>query len=101
MSRPLKSRPPASDFGETTALDALAFLSADEGRLERFLALSGLGPNNLRRAAAAPGFLSAILDYVINNDILLVEFAGHSGLKPEDVLRAAASLEVHRPTDEY
>jgi hypothetical protein len=71
----------------------LAWLAADETRLERFLALSGLGPQNLRKAAANPGFLSAILDYLASNEALLVDFSRDTARNPEDVARAHAALQ--------
>ncbi|MGD0642847.1 MAG: DUF3572 domain-containing protein [Roseiarcus sp.] len=78
--------------GESVAIAAIGFLAADESRLERFLALSGLGPHNLRRAAADPGFLVAVLDYVAADERLLVAFAADQGLDPAAVARAKESL---------
>jgi hypothetical protein len=77
---------------QTTAISALGFLAADETRLERFLALSGLGPHNLRRAAADSGFLAAVLDYIVADERLLVAFAAQEGLQPAAVVRARESL---------
>jgi Protein of unknown function (DUF3572) len=74
------------------AIEALAWLAADESRLERFLSLSGLGPQNLRKAAADPRFLTAILDYLASNEALLLDFAGDSGHRPEEVASAHAAL---------
>ncbi len=79
-------------FAEEAAIAALGFLAADDARLERFLALSGLGPHNLRRAAADPAFLSAVLDYVAADEALLVAFAERQGWPPEDVMTARARL---------
>ena len=78
--------------GESMAIAALGFLAVEELRLERFLALSGLGPHNLRRAAADPGFLVAVLDYVAADERLLVAFAAEQGLDPGAILRARESL---------
>lgn len=78
--------------GTETAIEALAWLAADKDRLERFLALSGLGPQNLRKAAAEPRFLAAILDYLASNEALLVAFARDSARSPEEVARAHAAL---------
>ncbi len=78
--------------GTETAIEALAWLAADEHRLERFLALSGLGPQNLRKAADEPRFLAAILDYLASDEALLVGFARDSARSPEDVARAHAAL---------
>jgi hypothetical protein len=70
------------------AVEALGFLAADGARLERFLAVTGLGPHNLRRAAADPGFLHSVLDYLAADERLIVAFAAETGRKPEDVMRA-------------
>lgn len=74
------------------AIAALGFLATDPERLERFLALSGLGPHNLRRAAADPGFLSAVLDYIVGDERLLLAFAQDQRLPPAEVVRARDAL---------
>ncbi len=86
--------PPSTGFkgGAETAIEALAWLAADQTRLERFLALSGLGPENLRRAAAEPRFLAAVLDYLASDEALLIAFARDSARRPEEVARARAAL---------
>src|SRR5208283_4286708 len=76
------------ESGRNLAVEALGFLAADGARLERFLAVTGLGPHNLRRAAADPGFLVSVLDYLAADERLLVAFAAEAGRKPEDVMRA-------------
>jgi len=96
-------RAPASAGAERAAdiaIEALAWLAADEARLERFLALSGLGPQNLRQAAAEPRFLAAILDYLASNEALLLDFASDSARRPEDVARANAALRGPEPGDD-
>ena len=82
------------------AIEALAWLAGDPTRLERFLALSGLGPQNLRRAAADPGFLGAILDYLAANESLLIEFSTYSKRAPEAIARAQARLAVEKAGDD-
>ena len=82
----------AAEARETLAVEGLAFLAADETRLERFLAVTGLGPHNLRRAAADAGFLVSVLDYIAGDERLLVAFAGESGRRPEDVMRTFEAL---------
>ena len=86
--------PPSPGFegGGETAIAALGWLAADDGRLERFLALSGLGPQNLRKAAAEPRFLAAVLDYLASDEALLVAFARDSARTPEQVAQARAAL---------
>ncbi len=60
------------------------------------LAISGLGPQQLRPAAAEPGFLAGVLDYVSADESLLLGFADHAGIDPADVLRAQAALSGER-----
>ena len=74
------------------AIAALGYLASDAERLEKFLAMSGLGPHNLRRAAADPAFLGAVLDYVVADEKLLVAFAGEQGRSPTLVMRARDAL---------
>jgi hypothetical protein len=77
---------------QTVAIEALGFLAADPERLSRFLALSGLGPHNLREAATSPGFLAAVIDYLAADEPLLIAFAAAQGIDPVDVTRARDRL---------
>lgn len=77
---------------ESLAIEALAFLAADEERLSRFLALSGIDPANIRQAAADPGFLAAVLDYLAGDERLLLMFAEQVGRDPGDVNKALMAM---------
>ncbi len=77
---------------ETVAIAALGFLVADPERLARFLALSGLGPHNLRQAATSPGFLAAVLDHLAADEPLLIAFAAAQGIDPAAVTGARDKL---------
>ena len=79
--------------GESMAVAALSFLAADRERLEKFLSVTGLGPGNLRAAAADPGFYGSILGYLAADERLLVMFAAEEGIPPEQIARALARLE--------
>src|SRR5271165_4201606 len=93
MRAPPRSRSSTGvESGRDLAVEALAFLAANETRLERFLAVTGLGPHNLRRAAADPAFLASVLDYLAADERLLVAFAAETGRQPEDVMRAVEAL---------
>lgn len=84
------SRPSAMtrDAAEALAIEVLGFLAGDPGRLGRFLALTGLGPAQLREAAREPGFLAGILDHIVADERLLLLFADTAGRDPSDVKRA-------------
>ncbi len=70
------------------AIAALAFIAQEPERLGRFLALSGLGPDFLRAAAGQPDFLAGVLDHVLGDETLLLAFAQHADINPEEVTRA-------------
>jgi len=59
------------DTAETIAISALAFLAGDEQRLGRFLALTGMGPAELKAQAHTPRLLAAVLDHVLQDENLL------------------------------
>ena len=82
----------SGEGAQTVAIDALGFLAAEPERLARFLALSGLGPDNLRQAATSPGFLAAVLDHLAADEPLLLAFAAAQGIDPAAVIRARDRL---------
>ena len=73
---------------EQIAVKALGLLASDPERLARFLALTGLGPETIRGAAASPGFLGAVLDYVAADEGLLMALVNEMDEKPETIMRA-------------
>jgi hypothetical protein len=77
---------------ENVALGAFSFITSDEDRLGRFLAISGLQPDNIRSAAAAPGFFAAVLDYVASDEPLLIALAKELNTKPEHIMLAHWTL---------
>jgi hypothetical protein len=89
---PIRENKPQSDNAETVALQALAWIAGDEERLGRFMGLAGLSVDELRARAAEPAFLGGVLDFVLENEALLIEFAQSCTLKPEAVLRLRRQL---------
>jgi len=87
-----KPREKAAAAAETLAIQALAFLGEDTERLGRFLAVTGIGPSDLRTAAAEPQFLAGVMEYLASDEALLVEFANQADLDPEEVARTCAAL---------
>src|SRR6202049_2360545 len=81
-----------SEAATEIAIAALTFLAGETERLERFLALTGLGPQSLRAAAREPSFLLGVLEHVASDETLLLDFTNEGGLNPEDVGRAVAAL---------
>ncbi|WP_395666411.1 DUF3572 domain-containing protein [Methylocella sp.] len=85
-------RAAALERAETLAIEALGHIAGDETTLERFLSLSGLSPETLRAAAAEPGFLAGVLDFLAGDESLLLAFAANAGRDPAEITRARETL---------
>jgi hypothetical protein len=77
---------------ESLAIQALSFIAGEPERLGRFLALSGIDAGAIRSAAAEPGFLLGVLDYIAGDEALLLAFAGQCGIEPATVDAAHRAL---------
>jgi len=92
-----------SHDAETVALQALAFLAADDERLEQFLALTGMAPDQLRaglsESAGRAAILGAVLDHLLGWEALLLDFAAEAGLPPESIPRLRRHLPGAAPLD--
>lgn len=77
---------------EQLAIQALTYLAGDEERLGRFLAVTGLGPDQIRAAAGESGFLAGVLDYLCHDETLLTGFASEAGIDPGDIGKALRVL---------
>ena len=83
----------STNDAETLALSALAATLTDERRAQRFLDLSGIDTEELRRRAAEPALLAAVLRFLEAHEPDLIDVAEAIGAKPEDVVRAREVLE--------
>ncbi|MEM8811614.1 MAG: DUF3572 domain-containing protein [Pseudomonadota bacterium] len=81
-----------AEEADGVAIAALGFMARDPSRLDRFLALTGLTPDSIREAAADPGFLASVLDYMMNDEALLLEFCETEGMVADHVPAAHAAL---------
>jgi hypothetical protein len=77
---------------ESVAISALGFIASDAERLDRFLGLTGIDASEIRTAASSPGFLAAVLDHIMEDERLLVAFAGEAALSPETIPAARHAL---------
>ena len=83
------------EIAENLAIQALSFLAGEPERLGRFLAITGIGPDMSRKAAADPTFLAGVLDHVVTDEPLLVAVAAHAGVTPQTIENAQALLSGH------
>lgn len=86
---------PTQSEAEGLALQALAFLAEEPTRLGRFLSLTGISPNDLRRAADSPETLVAVFDHLMGDESLLLVFAAERGIAAERLAAAHARLSGH------
>lgn len=77
---------------EAIAVRALGFVAGDPELLPRFLAITGIEANSIRRAAAEPGFLAGVLQFVLAHEPTLLRFCDETGTRPGDVGKALKAL---------
>jgi hypothetical protein len=87
-------KPPivSTDAAERLAIQALTFIANDATELGRFLALTGIGPAELRTTAHEPGFLAGVLDHILGYEPLLLAFAKDAEVRPDAVKQARQAL---------
>lgn len=77
---------------EEIGLAALVFMTEDADRLGHFLNDTGFSPDELRSAAGSPETLAAVLDYLLNDESMLMVFAAGADLDPSAIGPARAQL---------
>ena len=81
-----------TDQAESIGVAALLFLASDPQRISGFLTLTGIGPADLRANAHAPDMLAAVLDYLLQDESLLLVFCASEAIPPGDVAPARRTL---------
>ena len=74
------------------AMRALAYISANTDLAGAFLGSAGIGANELRTAAKDPGFAVFVLDFLVQDDQRIIDFAKCDGIAPAEVMRARTLL---------
>lgn len=82
----------SSDSAETLALQALAWLVAQEDLLGLFMGSTGASETDLREAVDNPGFLGSVLDFLMQDDAWIVAFCDAGGLGYDQPAQARAAL---------
>jgi hypothetical protein len=82
----------AREAAESVAIAALAYIAGEPEQLGRFLAITGIGPDQIRQAAREPRFLAGVLEHVMGDERLLMAFAEQSGIEPATIGKAQEAL---------
>ena len=80
------------------AAKALIFIAQDPDRIGGFLALSGMDPADIRERAQDPAFQGGILDHLLTDEPLLLEFADWAEIEPTAVAKNRRHLPGFMPT---
>jgi hypothetical protein len=92
LHRKMQLRKISVEEAEGIALRAFSYITGDDGRMSRFLSISGLRVDTVRIAAESAGFFAGILDYIASDEALLISFAEQEKIKPEHVMQARWTL---------
>jgi len=65
------------------AIRTLTFLAGDAEHMSRFLALSGMGPQDIRDNANEAFFHVALLEHLMCDETLLLTFCGNENIDPQ------------------
>ena len=77
---------------EVLAIQGVSFLASDDDRIARFMANSGMSADSLTHGIHDPAILAGVLDYLLSDDSLLLDFAEYAGVAPETPALARAVL---------
>jgi hypothetical protein len=73
---------------QETAIAVLGWLANDPDLFGRFLALTGVEPQQVRNAINDPGFLAGMLDFLMNHEPTAVAFCEATNTTPEALTAA-------------
>lgn len=82
----------SSDALQEIALQFIGFLVADERRLEALMMNTGLHAQDFTTRAGDPQFRACVLDYALEHENLLLEFAAEAKLEPQSIIAARRKL---------
>ena len=77
---------------ETISIKVLSWLAEDGERLNHFLNASGAAVDSLRTRAQEPEFLGFILDFLMLDDQMILEFCAEKSEQPDSIQHARAML---------
>lgn len=80
------------DRASDLALESLQWIAGDSEQLSRFVALTGVAPDEIRLMIHEAEFQSAILEFLLGNEPTLLAFAASKNLDSSEILKAKQCL---------
>ncbi|PCI59600.1 MAG: hypothetical protein COB37_11180 [Kordiimonadales bacterium] len=74
------------------AFAAIGHIMQNDDLRDRFMALSGLSPEDIKESIEDPAFLASILEFFINHEPDLINLAEDKNVAPEAIVKAWRSL---------
>lgn len=81
-----------AEFAEELAVKALQYVAGDQELLQRFMAVTGVSPENLRTIAVSTDFKAGLLEFFAGDEPTLLAFAASIGEEPQIIAGASAVL---------
>lgn len=82
----------SQEMAETFALQALAWLAANDDLLPVFLGSTGASEADVKNLAADPVFLGAVLDFLMMNDEWVIAFCDHIAAPYDRIMALRGAL---------
>ena len=80
------------DNAQIMGQSALAFLAENVDLLSQFLVQTGVGPDEVRNRKNDPEFLGHVLDFLLQDDDMIIAFSEYAGVVPDLVVVARHKL---------
>ena len=77
---------------ETIAIRAVAWLAGNEDLLPTFLGATGASESDLRARLAEPEFLGSVLEFLMMDDVWVVQFCDSADLAYDQIMQARQTL---------
>jgi hypothetical protein len=86
------------DQASAVGLAGLTYLAGKEDAVAVFLRLSGLQPPDLRNRVDDPDLLLAVLEFLLTDDEIVMDFCRERDLSPRRIHLAQHVLETRQPS---
>ena len=80
------------ESAESLALQVLGWLAARDEVFGTFMAHAGADAAEIRSRVGDPDLLGAVLDFLLSDEALLVQFCAEAGIRPETPMQARMRL---------